>query len=1333
MARSITRQRKAPKSAKTKSANGKKVAAVAPVESDDSLTDLESEREASDEEILSSDGEVLDDDENDADFGSSRKTKTARRTSAGAKPRKSNGTPRSNKTFKAATTSRPNTKASGPSKPRAGTAKSRAAVNRDELPVNDDNEIYNAVKDPNSALQSTAEDWVVSFQQDQGQALATLVNFVIRTCGCNGSIDENQVVDIDNVVDNLEDLQEVFKKQPIPSYPIVSKSKTFKSFRKSLSEFLHRLVMSAYEAEVLAVDGFMDPYLAWVSAMSSSSLRSFRHTATVIALWTISAINEVSGQAIKDLTAATKQRDAEKKRARADKSRLKELEAKVTSTRKFKTKLSGYVDEFINSVFVLRFRDSDAGIRSECVESLGSWMKKHPAQYVQTTYLRYVGWVLSDIDSTVRMAAVQAMSGLYTKDNFGSSIRQFTDMFKTRLVQMATGDVELGVRIATIQVLVMIDKHDLLESEQRDILATHIFDVEPRIRTAVASFVANILEEKVSESAGDLGAVSAASKKKGAQAEEQRTEEAKLGYKCLAELLVKYGKLLGKSETADAGEEDLTLVVEGAKEGRVGMAVEALWDAVPSLQQWKALIELLLLDHSGKTTTSKKGAKTATNGSSDSAAPDAYRLESEEEAILVETLVAAVRKVYKRAEATDDVEDSSKEDVTRAMIAALPKLLAKYRTDAPRIGDLLLLPQAMDLEMYTEMQESTAYETLWDDVSAQIHRHVEPLLLTHAAQTVRKLMSTSSQATVNTTKLSTLEEGLVSSLRDTVSNRDVETAGFSEDEVHSLAANLLRLHLVGQVCNTSDSLSDDEGGQATSGWDIVLGLASRGKLAYLEEEELVQNAISILSLYIMWETRRAVMPDAASQPSALESLLIKRTSVLSLLNDFVSSTQSQACVGVRRVAFENLLTIHMLYGALPPADVAGAGDSSVPTMDSSATKLGPKVPSILQLQCEADVQSQCAHFIETEIARYLETSGIADKDAQSAAGESDDDEAKTPSKNKRQAATSETKAPARPAHTELQAEHIFCTTVSTFVSSIRIGVVDAKYSTAVLVHFGRLGAIYDSCCKVLIDVLKEEAIFGGYNRAVIIESCIWDSLREAFELYIDLNDSAAESRFVSLSRQLANALVVRGAGFTALRTIDAKCLISLHSRASEHIAQKVAAADRNGDKRSRQKMPSMYKGMANLLLSATPTDAVKIKSAMDRAFRAINLQIPPSSKAWDAQRSYEKRLLRIAAKSALFTAGDTSGNARKASMALPSGGIDSGSELSDVEDDEEGSLLSGNRMLPTPVRGGRKRSTTTRDEGVQGNTAEQEEGDEEMPAFLASSPIALDTRKRRKT
>ncbi|KAN0066163.1 cohesin complex subunit [Thecaphora frezii] len=1366
--------------------------------SDGSLTDLSDEEDAppavqegeDDEEDDEPDIEEpsSDDEDGDDDYGGGSRRKKAKKTPAKAKraqvsakkpARAAPKTPQVKRSkaassSKAAGASVPKTRSVG--RTRATSTKSRGAGTKDELPINDDNEIFNTVKDSNSALQSTAEDWVFSFQKDQGKALAKLINFVIRTCGCNGSVDENQVVDIDNIVDTLEELQEAFKRQTLPSYPIVSKSKSFKSFRRSLGEFLRRLILSAYEAEILTVDGFMEAFQAWVSAMSSSSLRYFRHTATVVALWTITAINEVNALATKDLATATKQRDAERKKARGDKSRLKELETKVEEAKRLKKKLDDYVDEFMNSVFVHRYRDYDAGIRTECVEELGSWMRKHPAQYLQGTYFRYVGWVLSDADAGVRMAAIRAMTGLYTRDQFVGSIRHFTEMFKGRLVQMATGDVDLSVRIATISVLVLIDRHDLLDEEQRDSLATHIFDVEPKVRTAVASFVASILEDEVRERSEALGGRSAAAKKPANRQDESSAEVAKLRLKCLASLLVKYGHRLDTADPstgdldADEGDptsasiqkqaEDLKTMIDGAKEGRVGMAIEALWDAVEEIQEWQPLIDLLLLDHSHRGeqgSANGSGGSTSAKGGDQNLAPESYRLDAEEEAVLVEALVSILRKTYEHAALIKDDDDTSKRDMTRAMMPALPKLLAKYRTDAPRISDLLVIPEVLDLEMYTEMRETNAYEALWDDVSAQIQRHVEPLLLKHAVQAIRKMMATTSLSNTNSTKLVALQESLLSALQETAQNRDVETAVFTEDEVHLLGANILRMHMLSQVCDMTEVLEDDERGQSTSGWEIILGLAGRGRLGYREEEKMVQGTIQVLTLHIMWKTRLSMSYDAAHQGPAIDALASKRSIILDLLNEYVAGTHSNVCAGVQRVAFERLLMIHMMYAALPVGHEDGAAADTA--SEAPAAHGSARLPAALRLVCTDETQYRCAGFIQAEIERYIEHTGVREKETRSKAAQNEDaiesdeengakpnsddeddhDEddpertpraSKAPARGSRVGSRKASKAAKtwskdtnveRPSRSLLEAEHAFCSTISTFVSAIRVGVVDAKHSTSVLVQYGRLGAIYDSCCKVLIEVLKEEAIFVGYSRAVVIENTLWDALKESFEIYLDDGEEASEARFVSLSRQAANALVVRGGGFTAIKAIDPRCLISLHNRASEYVAQRVAAAERSGNKGLRSRMPMMYKGMAHLLMNASPTDAVKIKSAMDRAYRAANVEVPPSAKAWEPQRSYERRLLKIAAKSNMFA--KANGDQRQVpqtpggATASVHGDIDSGSDLTDVEvEDEDMDRGMADRGSPVPLQGSKRpREASTanghgEDEGENGDRVENGDG-----------------------
>lgn len=68
-----------------------------------------------------------------------------------------------------------------------------------------------AIMNPASALQSSAEDFLESFQQSQEAALAELINLVLRSCGSNDSVDTDQVVDFDGIVSTLDDFTELLK------------------------------------------------------------------------------------------------------------------------------------------------------------------------------------------------------------------------------------------------------------------------------------------------------------------------------------------------------------------------------------------------------------------------------------------------------------------------------------------------------------------------------------------------------------------------------------------------------------------------------------------------------------------------------------------------------------------------------------------------------------------------------------------------------------------------------------------------------------------------------------------------------------------------------------------------------------------------------------------------------------------------------------------------------------------------------------------------------------------------------------------------------------------
>lgn len=432
---------------------------------------------------------------------------------------------------------------------------------------------------------------------------------------------------------------------------------------------MERIVLAAAELGSLYTSDLITTLQAWVVAMSSSQIRSFRHTATVVALEVETALCQVAASVEKEAEILGRQREGERKRKANNKAsgvREKDLDGKAVEVRKrrgalaeyLKEIVDGYVDfkyrsvfstEFQNSVFVHRYRDLDPNIRAECVKSLGSWFTHYPAHFLDTSYLRYVGWVLSDSSTPVRLEAVRTLTVVYAQSEYVGSLTHFTERFKPRLLEMAGGDSELGVRTAVIGVLSAIDGHGFLEDEERERVCLLVYDAEVRVRRTVAGFVAGVWEELAEERntvTGNKGKNKGGGKGK-----------ARAGVKALAILLVKWGKVLDrKSESA---EEESVLSGEGGgvraqrahpphvtgtdPRSRTALAVEALWGEVAAISDWEDILEVLLLDHSAGGEEDIDGtdslAESARNG-----VDATWRLEEVEESVLLEVLVASLRR-----------------------------------------------------------------------------------------------------------------------------------------------------------------------------------------------------------------------------------------------------------------------------------------------------------------------------------------------------------------------------------------------------------------------------------------------------------------------------------------------------------------------------------------------------------------------------------------------------------------------------------------------------------------------------------------------------------------
>jgi cohesin complex subunit SA-1/2 len=138
-----------------------------------------------------------------------------------------------------------------------------------------------------------------------------------------------------------------------PLYPLTSRLPIFKKFRKSLSEFLERLIVSAAELGVLYTTDLIATIQTWITCMSSSQLRSFRHTATVVALEILTALCDVAAAVDKEADVLDRQKAAEKKRKAGNKtktttSREKELEGKAAEVRGRKASLAEFLKELVD-------------------------------------------------------------------------------------------------------------------------------------------------------------------------------------------------------------------------------------------------------------------------------------------------------------------------------------------------------------------------------------------------------------------------------------------------------------------------------------------------------------------------------------------------------------------------------------------------------------------------------------------------------------------------------------------------------------------------------------------------------------------------------------------------------------------------------------------------------------------------------------------------------------------------------------------------------------------------------------------------------------------------
>ncbi len=132
------------------------------------------------------------------------------------------------------------------------------------------------------------------------------------------------------------------------SYPIASRSGTLKKFKANLNSFIAELFSAARDSDIVDDDIFLPDFTSWVSAISSSTLRAFRHTATVVALAAMTSANQLIVEVLAEVQVATRQKNQERDKARQSKDRLEALEARVSELQSSAKLLDSFSEDLFN-------------------------------------------------------------------------------------------------------------------------------------------------------------------------------------------------------------------------------------------------------------------------------------------------------------------------------------------------------------------------------------------------------------------------------------------------------------------------------------------------------------------------------------------------------------------------------------------------------------------------------------------------------------------------------------------------------------------------------------------------------------------------------------------------------------------------------------------------------------------------------------------------------------------------------------------------------------------------------------------------------------------------
>ncbi|XP_071839259.1 cohesin subunit SA-1-like isoform X2 [Apostichopus japonicus] len=598
------------------------------------------------------------------------------------------------------------------------------------------------------SVQSVVDDWIESYKANREEALINLVNFIIHSSGCKGTVTLEMYSQMEHS-DIIRKMTEEFDEES-GDYPLIMAGPIYKKFRSNFCEFVTLLVRQCQYS--ILYDQFMvDNLISMLTGLSDSQVRAFRHTSTLAAMKLMTALVNVALNLSVNLDNTQRQHDAEraKQTSKRASERIEMLLAKRQEILENTEEVQQMMNNIFRGIFVHRYRDTQPEIRAICMGEIGLWMKNYSEMFLSDSYLKYVGWTLHDKMGEVRLKCLEDLEGLYCTPELVAKLELFTNRFKDRIVSM-TLDKETDVAVRAIKVCTLVLKfnEDILTAEDCE----NVYQLVYASSRAVAQAAGDFLNERLF-------------KREETEADKiKRTKRRSLNSPLIRDLV--------------------QFFIESELHEHAAYLVDALWDVNDMVKDWDCMTELLLEEP----------------GRGEEA------LDDRQETALIEIMVSAVRQAAKghppvgRGHSKRLLTSKEKKQVvddrvrlTEHFVVKIPELLSKYNTDYEKVANLLEIPQHFHVEVYTTSRLEKHLDALLLQMRDIVEKHTETEVLDACAKTYECLMGNQYSTTPRTeVARNTLIDNLCEKLKRSCAFFQ-HSGNPTEEEVYALSSSMKRI------------------------------------------------------------------------------------------------------------------------------------------------------------------------------------------------------------------------------------------------------------------------------------------------------------------------------------------------------------------------------------------------------------------------------------------------------------------------------------------------------------------------------------------------------------